>query len=159
MPNDERKPYRLLRGHYSRREGDAVPMRDNETGKRVGGKSTPFVRYQAKTPENMNTRNELMLTDREAAALGYGTARSRVTPLGRHNVQTGGSEEAAHVKTLDELISLGMAVNGTKSLNDFRREVMESGYLIGVRSIPNKKLEILALLRNIQHARNVADAS
>jgi hypothetical protein len=85
--NGERKPYRLVRGHYSRRDGEPVTRRDNESGAPLGGKTRPYVHYQSKTTDNPHARDEVMLTDREAAALG-----KRVVPLFRSNVRTGEAE-------------------------------------------------------------------
>lgn len=152
----ERKPYRLIRGHYSRREGDAVALRDDK-GAKLGVKGQPYVRYQAATTENPNARNELLLTDREAEAL-----KGRVMPLFRHNARTGQEErhdpQAEPPKPLDELIATGMAVNGTKSLNDFRSMVLKSGHLKGMRTIPSKKHDLLAALRAVQMSRAQAQA-
>ena len=153
--SSERRPYRLDRGHYSRREGDAVSVKDPETGEKIKGlKRQPFVHYQARTPENPRARDEVMLTDQEAAELNKGGIR-RVTPLFRQDTMTGGytrgnpaGEEKP--KTLDELIDIGMAVNGTKTLNEFRQLVLKAGYLNHLRVIPSKKIELVGHLRKVR---------
>lgn len=151
MSVSERKPYRLVRGHYSRREGDSVAIRDSATNARTGMKAPPFVHYMARTVENPRSRDEIMLSDREAEAL-----KGRVVPLFRTDVRTGETvrhDPALIIKPrpIDELITLGMAVSGTKSLNDFRAEVLKAGYLSHMRTIPSRKHDILSALRKVQH--------
>lgn len=146
----ERRPYRLVRGYYARREGDTSALRDNETGAKTKAKAPPYVHYQAQTVENPRARNEIMLNDREAEAL-----KGRVVPLFRVDVRTGKEtpydpQAKVKVKSMDELIAIGMAVSGTKSLNDFRAEVLKSGYLSHLRTIPSRKHDVLAALRKVQ---------
>ena len=147
----ERRPYRLVRGHYSRREGDQVIIRDNETDQKTRLKAQPFVHYQAQTAENPRARNELMLTDREAEAL-----KGRILPLFRMNVRTGKDEphdpQGEKTKSIEELIAIGMAVSGTKSLNDFRAMVLKAGYLKTMRTLPSKKHDLIAALKAVQMA-------
>lgn len=149
VPGDvERKPYKLVRGSFSRRDGNMVTLRDNETGQKIKGVQTrEYVRYTARTADKPNARDEIMLSDKEAKALG-----KRVIPLVQGNVETREAFDRDHVQeqyTLDQLIATGQAVSGTKSLASFRDMVFKSGLILD-KPVPNKKHDILNMLRQIK---------
>lgn len=158
MPTTQevRRPYRIIRGQYSRREGSATTMVDPETNKPIPGrKSRKFVHYMARTPDNPNARDEIELSDSEARAFGL----NKLQRLIRHDVKTGSTPEdigtvqaAANPfegkdkKTVvEELLKAISGISGEKQLRDFKELVHNARVL--TKPMPRSREALADALR------------
>lgn len=156
---DERRPYRIIRGSLSRRDGAVVyPM--DEHGRRIENAKPKkgFVHYSAKTQANPDARDEVELTDAEALAFGL----TRLQRISRRNIITETPDDApikpisttAIVSANDEdflgmvnkLIVMGNKATGMAEATEFRKRVENSGVLTDV---PKRKADIIEALKNL----------
>ena len=151
-----RRPYRILRGQYSRREGPPVVHIDPETNQPTRRKSRPFVHYSARTKDNADAKDEIMLTDAEARAYGMG----RLKRLTQRDISTADEpgdsspmpaaelESRPKVDIVASLIKIGEGVHGIRAIGEWKRSVMDARVLSG--PLPKTRDEVLETLRAIE---------
>lgn len=151
----ERKPYRIIRGSLSRRDGPSIAPKD-EHGRLIEGARTrrSFVHYMAKTEANPDARDEVELTDEEARAFGL----ARLTRLVRRNnvtIEEAPSEEVADVSSLSDddfsanvtaLLKEANSITGMAETAEFRRKVERAGVL---SQVPKRKADLIAALQSL----------
>lgn len=153
----ERQAYRITRGQYSRREGPPVVHVDPESGLPTRRKSRPFVHYAARTKDNPDAKDEIMLTASEARAYGLG----RLKRLTRRDIRTVGVDgtddpqmpeanfdSKPKVDIVASLIRIGEGVHGIRAIGEWKRSVLEARVLEG--PLPKTKDEVLDTLRALE---------
>lgn len=133
--NEVRRPYLVLRGSISRRDGPPRRRADDGTaeGQVASGKGT-FIHYRPKSADFPDAKNQVDLTDTEARAFGAHKLKS----LLRADVQTG-EDPTPPEKTrrltrrdlplLDQLLIEGQNARQQQALGAWRRMLVESQVL------------------------------
>jgi hypothetical protein len=150
MQNQQRYAYKLTRGIIARREGFDQKHVDPETGETAKLRTRPYVHYQSRSAENPLARDEIMLTEAEAAAHNK---------HGRRVVRLLSGEAAAADKgkpeslTLEGLMNMLSNARGGPSVGVVRQVIFDSG-LVPTEKLPFKKAELMAVLQNAIEKRN-----
>ncbi|MGE0366940.1 MAG: hypothetical protein AB7Q00_14530 [Phycisphaerales bacterium] len=146
-----RKLYKIVKGTYSRRDGEPVQVKDPRTGeviKDANGKALrkrAHVIYQAKSSTNPHARDEIYMTDVEAFRFGL----HRLKQLVSSNVQTldvenaASDEEDAQPEIIAALIEEGNVAAGPKAVKAWKEKVAKSKVL---NKVPDRKGDILEAL-------------
>ena len=130
VSNEPRMCYQIVRGSYSRREGDPVVMRDDK-GNAIK-KSRQFVCYSPKTVLNPSAKDEIMLTASEARAFGLHKLKG---PLLGRGAATSQLAEPVSVSApaadsnIEQLIRDGQEATSVKKKREFRKAVIEADLL------------------------------
>lgn len=150
----ERQLYKIVRGSYSRREGDQKSFVDPETQRLTRRKSQPFVHYSARTTRNPNARDEVFMTDAEARAFGLHNLQRLHRGDNNTELPSGSVEElmerqlpADKAARIAMLIEEGNLIRKNRQLDAWRKRVFEAEVL--TTELPNKRLDVVAAL---QHA-------
>lgn len=140
-----RKPYRILRGAISRREGDAQSFIDPETGVRTKRKSQSFVHYSAKTPRNPGARDEIMLTPEEARRLTLsGMVLKELASSTIKSSLVVPDKPSIDRDVILSLIEEGQSVRGAKNIAQWREKVFKAGVIDS--ELPTRRQDLLDVL-------------
>lgn len=154
----ERHLYRILRGQYSRREGNPITHIDPDTNQPTRRKSKPFVHYAARTKENPDAKDEIMLTAVEAARYGM----ARLKKLHRRDIKLNEADAAmeqegppaedfagrSRMDNVVSLIRIGEGVHGQRAISEWKRQVLAASVLTG--PMPKSRDEVLQALRAVE---------
>jgi hypothetical protein len=135
LQNEPRMCYQIIRGSYSRREGDPVVVKDDR-GNPIK-KSRQFVCYSPKTVLNPSAKDEIMLTATEARAFGMHKLKgplfgrgAATSPLAEPvSVSTRSEAEAETGSNIEQLIRDGQEATSVKKKREFRKAVIEADLL------------------------------
>lgn len=152
MQTQQRYAYKLVRGIIARREGFEQKHVDPETGKTTTLRTRPFVHYQSRTAENPLARDEIMLTEEEAAEYNQ-HGRRLVRLVGAGVKPKEGEAPVADSLTLEGLMNMLTNARGGPSVKVVRQVIFNSG-LLATEKLPHTKAELMAALQLAIEARN-----
>lgn len=154
----ERRLYRILRGSYSRREGDKQPHVDPESGKSTKRQVRPFVHYGARTQRNPTARDEVYMSDAEARAFGLHhlqsitprDVRTRDTPMDQDTLEEMLSRDLPEDTKgkINMLIEEGQLIRKGSLLKVWRQRVF-TAELLDVE-VPSRRQDVLDLLQRLE---------
>lgn len=168
----ERRPYLILSGQISRRDGPPA-RRSSDDGKTATSSKKSFVHYRPKSADHPDAINQVLLTEAEARAFGLHKLKG---PLLKTEYKTGGNDDGApeimsvgvtptraQLPIIRRLIEMGENASTNSALSIWRREVVEARVL----DRPYRKKETIleelhkveaVLTQNPGRERGIADA-